>query len=57
MIMGKNIYVYETWSEAQPLLMGRMSAEWSGRREVFSFDYDEAWLRHCGCIRVGRQHR
>ncbi|MBQ8160012.1 MAG: HipA domain-containing protein [Clostridia bacterium] len=42
--MGKNIYVYETWSEAQPLLMGRMSAEWSGRREVFSFDYDEAWL-------------
>ena len=41
----KTIFVYADWELGAPVLMGRLYAMNSGRKEVFSFEYDNEWLK------------
>lgn len=38
------IYVYENWSNENPVLMGKIYTFSVSGKEQFSFEYDEAWL-------------
>lgn len=44
MMEEKTIYVYENWSEKNPVLMGRLHAFFIRGKEQFAFEYDTAWL-------------
>ncbi|MEQ8627363.1 HipA domain-containing protein [Ekhidna sp.] len=40
------IYVYADWEDINgPLLMGILSSEFHRGKEIFSFEYDDTWLR------------
>jgi len=39
------IYVYADWSVAGPNLIGRLYADENRGKEIFSFEYDEKWLK------------
>ena len=41
----KKIFVYENWSEETPVFMGTLYANAARGAEVFSFEYDESYLR------------
>ena len=41
----KKIFVYENWSEETPVFMGILYANAARGAEVFSFEYDESYLR------------
>ena len=41
----KKIFVYENWSEETPAFMGTLYANAARGAEVFSFEYDETYLR------------
>lgn len=42
----RNIYVYADWSGLpQPILMGNLYSEMLRGKEIFSFEYAEAWLK------------
>ena len=41
----KKIFVYENWSEETPVFMGTLYANAARGAEVFSFEYDESFLR------------
>ena len=41
----KKIFVYENWSEETPVFMGTLYANAARGSEVFSFEYDESYLR------------
>ena len=41
----KTVYVYDDWSSSAPRLMGKLCAQRVRGEEVFSFEYDESWLR------------
>ena len=41
----KKIFVYENWSEETPAFMGTLYANAARGAEVFSFEYDESYLR------------
>ena len=38
------IYVYESWSSAMPILLGRLFLNFLRRQETFAFEYDQTWL-------------
>lgn len=40
----KTIYVYENWSEENPVLIGKLYVSIVRGREQFSFEYDTSWL-------------
>ena len=41
----REIYVYADWQEVNgPLLMGVLTSERLRGKEIFSFEYDKAWL-------------
>ena len=42
----KKIFVYENWSEETPAFMGTLYASAARGAEVFSFEYDETYLRN-----------
>ena len=42
----RNIYVYAQWTGMkEPVLMGELKAEFVRGKEIFSFSYDEKWLK------------
>lgn len=43
----KQIYVYENWTADVPMLIGCLYVSSGRSREVFSFEYDEAWIKQC----------
>lgn len=43
----KQIHVYADWFGNTPVYMGRLYAVSSRNKEIFSFEYDETWLKHC----------
>jgi len=43
---GKNIFVYAHWSDLEsPVLMGVLTARTTRGKEIFSFEFDPAWLK------------
>lgn len=38
------IYVYENWSEEEPVLIGRLYVSHVRGKEQFAFEYDHSWL-------------
>ncbi len=47
----KRIYVYESWMEMEPSLMGCLYAESLRGKEITSFEYSKAWLtNHPGLL-------
>lgn len=40
----KTIYVYENWSGAEPVLLGKMYVSYIRGKEQFAFEYDTSWL-------------
>ena len=42
----KTIFVYADWLGTQPVLMGKLFANNSRGKELFSFEYDRNWLTH-----------
>lgn len=40
----KIIYVYENWSGAEPVLLGKMYVSYIRGKEQFAFEYDTSWL-------------
>ncbi|MDO4344498.1 MAG: HipA domain-containing protein [Eubacteriales bacterium] len=44
MMEEKTIYVYENWSEAEPILIGMLYVSYIRGREQFSFEYETNWL-------------
>lgn len=43
----KQIYVYEHWTADVPTLIGCLYVSSGRNREVFSFEYDESWMKQC----------
>ncbi|WP_370089398.1 type II toxin-antitoxin system HipA family toxin [Ekhidna sp.] len=45
-MVKQEIYVYADWAEVNgPLLMGMLSSELLRGKEIFSFEYDDTWLK------------
>ena len=44
----KNIYVYDHFSSAEPLLMGTLYVSVIKGNESYSFEYDNKWLEESG---------
>ncbi len=44
----KNIYVYDHFSSAEPLLMGTLYVSVIKGKESYSFEYDNKWLKGNG---------
>lgn len=42
----KIIYVYEDWSDANPILIGSLFVNNSHGSEIYSFEYDQQWLKN-----------
>lgn len=42
--MEKVIYVYDSWSSDEPILIGKLYADNIRGRELYSFEYDKSWL-------------
>lgn len=42
----KTIFVYDDWSREFPVLMGRLYVQFSRGEEVFSFEYEDSWLKN-----------
>ena len=42
----KTIFVYDDWSREFPVLMGRLYVQCSRGEEVFSFEYENSWLKN-----------
>ena len=42
----KTIFVYDDWSREFPVLMGRLYVQFSRGEEVFSFEYENSWLKN-----------
>jgi serine/threonine-protein kinase HipA len=40
----KTIYVYENWSGAEPVLLGKLYVSYIRGKEQFAFEYDTSWL-------------
>lgn len=40
----RTIYVYENWSEEEPVLIGRLYVSLVRGKEQFAFEYDHSWL-------------
>lgn len=40
----KIIYVYENWSEEEPVLLGKLYVSYIRGKEQFAFEYDTSWL-------------
>lgn len=40
----RTIYVYENWSEEEPVLIGRLYVSHVRGKEQFAFEYDHSWL-------------
>lgn len=38
-------YVFDDWSDDNPVLIGRLYASVNSNREIFAFEYDTAWIR------------
>ncbi len=43
--MSKNIYVYEHWQKEKPSKIGTLYVDVVKGKEIFSFEYDEEWLK------------
>ena len=43
--MSKKIFVYENWTSREPNLIGTLYVDTQKGKEVFSFEYDDAWLK------------
>lgn len=43
--MSKNIYVYENWQDEKPSKIGTLYVDMSKGKEIFSFEYEEEWLK------------
>lgn len=41
----KTIFVYENWSNLNPILMGRLFVDYGRGKEHVSFEYDDKWLK------------
>ncbi len=44
--MSKKIYVYENWSNKEPQKIGTLYVDLSKGKEIFSFEYEENWLKN-----------
>ena len=42
--MADTIFVYEQWSEDNPVLMGRLFTDSLRGKETYAFEYDREWL-------------
>lgn len=46
MIGEKQIHVYADWFGGSPVYIGRLFVAANRNKEVFSFEYDESWIKH-----------
>ncbi|MBS6713432.1 MAG: type II toxin-antitoxin system HipA family toxin [Ruminococcus sp.] len=47
---SRKIYVYENWSRDIPVKMGTLYADGNRGKEVYSFEYDNEWLKNRDAI-------
>lgn len=50
--MSKTIFVYENWSNENPLLIGRLFVDTSKKDESYSFEYDSNWLKSSSVFQI-----
>ncbi len=44
---NKTIYVYDAFSEAEPVLIGQLYVQLIRGNESYSFEFDRDWIKIC----------